>query len=120
MAIAMLFLNIGGAYAYIKFSIASTKRTLSSLQKELALDKLEISHLNKFKDEKTPLLVHFSKNENILERKIDKLNEELIELRVESRYVLSLKEARKEFVSIDVFRRVEEHLKTIEALIKER
>lgn len=85
----------------------------SNVSKGMDSDKAQdekIEVLEKFMNEKKPLLDHLSKVEEAYGKKIDCQAKELIELKTKLASVPSMKEVREEFVAKEVFLQMEKHL----------
>ncbi len=85
----------------------------SNVSKGMDVDKAQdekIEVLEKFMNEKKPLLTHLSKVEEAYGKKIDCQAKELIELKTKLASVPSMKEVRAEFVSKEVYLQMEKHI----------
>ena len=71
---------------------------------------LKIEVLEKFMNEKKPLLDHLSKVEEAQGKKLDCQAKELIELKTKLANTPSMKEVREEFVSKEVYLQMEKHM----------
>lgn len=103
-------LGIAGAWGIFKNQI-KTLFTRSDKQ-DIRSDKQDIRliSLEKFKNEKTPLLNHLSKVEEAYGKKIDIQAKELVELKTKLANVPTMEEVRNEFVSKEMFKQMEKHM----------
>lgn len=92
--------------------IASYAVMKSNVTKQMELSKEHtalIQALNKFMNEKQPLLSHLSKTENEVSAKLESMGKDIVSLQMQLKQTPTMKEVRLDFVSKEVFLQMEKH-----------
>lgn len=85
----------------------------SNVSKGIEADKAQdakIEALEKFMNEQSPVLAHYSKVEEAYGKKLDFHAKELVEVKTKLGQAPTMKEVREEFVSKEVFLQMEKHI----------
>lgn len=86
------------------------RNTVAKQGEKIEKQDKKIEELEKFKNEKTPLLMHLSKVEEAYGKKIDFLAKENVELKTKIANVPTMEEVRNEFVSKEMYYQMQKHI----------
>ena len=92
-----------GQFALNKYQIGETK---SQVRKLFTLT----DGLSEFMNTNTPVLNHFSKIEDIHNKKLENQSSDIVELKTKLNTVPTMKEVKDEFLSKEMFKQFEKHM----------
>lgn len=103
-------IEIGFALIVLVAGYAVLRSNVTKSMQADAKQDLKIEALEKFMNEKKPLLDHLSRVEEAFGKKIDFQAKELVELKTKLANVPTMEEVRGEFVSKEMFKQLEKHM----------
>jgi len=103
VSVIVAIVTLIAGYAVLRNNVSK------GMDADKAQDK-KIEVLEKFMNEKKPLLDHLSKVEEAYGKKIDCQAKELIELKTKLASIPTMREVRDEFVSKEVYLQMEKHI----------
>jgi len=103
VSIGFALVTLVAGYAVMRSNVS--KGMLATAKQD---EKIEV--LEKFMNEKKPLLDHLSRVEEAFGKKIDIHSREIVELKTKLANVPTMEEVRNEFVSKEMFKQMEKHI----------
>ena len=103
VSIAVALVGVVSTFAVLRSNVNRLNETNKEQEKK-------IEQLERFRNEKSPVIAHLSKVEGLMFAKIDSHSEALTSLKEQVSQAPSMKEVRDEFVTKELFLQMQKHM----------